>query len=72
MTSSIKSTAGRVLASSDDPEAKSLAAYVLQDDPPVQTTRNKNELQGLLRKIEGMEGQSDRYRDVQRQLEAMG
>lgn len=72
MTQSIRSKAGHVLATSDDPEARSLAAYVLGDEDPARTTRSREDLQRILSKIEGVEGQTERAALVRQQLEAMG
>lgn len=69
---SIKSTAGHVLRTSDDPEAKSLAAYVLQDDAPVQTTKSREDLEALLAKIDGVEGQKERAAAIRATLARMG
>lgn len=67
----IKSVAGHVLATGEatEEEAKRLAAAVLGDDsltPPV--ARTQDELRALLRKIEGVEGQSERAAAIRAQL----
>lgn len=69
--SKIRSKAGHVLATSDDPEARSLAAYVLGDEDPARTSKTKPELEALLAKVYGMEGQSERAALIRQQLEAM-
>lgn len=74
--SDIRSKAGHVLSTSDDPDARSLAAYVLGDAdnervPQVNTTRTPQELRQLLRNIEGKEGQHERRLAIQAQLDAL-
>lgn len=70
--SSIKSKAGRVLADPEqNAESRSLAAYVLGDDAP-KPTRSAEELNALLTKISGMEGQHERVQEVRRQLASLG
>lgn len=70
----IKSLAGHVLATGEatPEESARLAAYALQDDPPPITTKSKEELQRLLRKLEGVEGQEERRRAIKAQIERMG
>lgn len=68
----IKSTAGRVLRQSDDKDAKSLAAYVLQDDTPIQTAKSREDLEALLAKIENVEGQKERAAAIRATLAKMG
>lgn len=72
MPESIRSKAGHVLATSDDPAAKSLAAYVLGDEDPARTARSREDLERLLSRIEGQEGQTERAALIRRQLEGMG
>lgn len=67
----IRSTAGRVLATGEatPDEAKSLAAAVLGDDsltPPPEKTRQ--DLERILSKIEGQEGQTERAALIRAQL----
>ena len=66
----LKSKAARVLSTSDDPDALSVASYVLRDDIP-KPARTKRELQRLLRSIDGKEGQTERCRDIRAMLEVM-
>lgn len=69
---SIRSLAGHVLATDEDPEKRRLAAAVLGDDSLTPSlTRTKEELEALLVKIEGVEGQSERAAAIRRQIEAM-
>lgn len=70
----IKSLAGHVLATGDatDEEAMRLAAYALQDDPPPVTGKTRQDLERLIRKAEGREGQSERVRLAKAELERMG
>jgi hypothetical protein len=73
----IRSKAGHVLSTSDDPDARSLAAYVLGDasnervTETVTPTRTATELRQLLRNIEGKEGQHERRLAIQAQLDAL-
>lgn len=73
----IRSKAGHVLSTSDDPDARSLAAYVLGDadsarvSAPVQPARTKVELLRLLDAIEGKEGQHERRMAIQAQIDAL-
>lgn len=69
----IKSLAGHVLATGEatTEESARLAAYALGDDPPPITTKSKEDLQRLLRKLEGVEGQTERRRAIQAQLARM-
>lgn len=73
MTTPIKAKAGHVLSTSDDADARSLAAYVLGDaDAARVPDRSADELRDLLSKIEGVEGQHERAAEVRRQLEVLG
>lgn len=74
MTRNTRSVAGRVLSTGQatPDEARQLAASVLGEDPPVQTTRTKRELERLLQKIDGQEGQQERAALVRRQIAEMG
>jgi len=69
--SKIRSKAGHVLATSDDPEARSLAAYVLGDENPARTTQTKEDLERILSRIDGVEGQAERASLIRKQLEAV-
>lgn len=73
MTKRIKSTAAHVLSTGEatDEEAKSLAAYALGDAAPERTTRTKEDLERILSKIEGQEGQAERVREIKAQMERM-
>ena len=70
--STLRSLAGHVLATGEatDDEAKRLAAGVLGDDSltPAKPTKTKEELQALLAKIEGVEGQAERAALIRQQL----
>lgn len=72
---SIQTLAGHVLSTGEasSQEARRLAAAVLGDDsltpPPVKT---RKELEDLLERIDGMEGQSERAAEIRRQLDLMG
>ncbi len=72
---SLRSLAGHVLATGEatEEEARRLAAGVLGDDSltPAQP-KSRQELQALLDKIDGMEGQKERADAIRRQLDAMG
>lgn len=70
----IKSLAGEMLAKSDDPDVRRLAGAVLGDDSltPAKPTRTREELEALLAKIDGLEGQTERAALIRKQLEAMG
>jgi hypothetical protein len=69
---SIRSLAGHVLATDEDPEKLRLAAAVLGDDSltPDQP-KTKEELERLLSKIEGQEGQTERANAIRRELDKM-
>lgn len=78
MTTPIKSTAGHVLATGEATEAevKALAAYALGDadnqrvtEPPVKSFAD---LQRILSKIEGQEGQHERADMVREQMAVLG
>lgn len=70
MTAPIRSKAGRVLATSEDADARSVASYVLSGGEPTQTatTRTADDLRALLSKIEGVEGQHERADEIRKQL----
>lgn len=68
-----KSLAGYVLATSDDAEAKSLAASVLAEPSGGgPTVHSKQDLQRILRNIDGKEGQHERAAAIRARLEGMG
>lgn len=72
MADHIRSKAGHVLATSDDADARSVASYVLSGgEPLVSVTRSADDLQRLLEKIDGIEGQSERANMVRQQLAAL-
>lgn len=73
MASKIKSTAAHVLSTGEatDAEARALAAYALGDAEPDRTTRTKEDLERILSKVEGQEGQSERVREIKAQMERM-
>lgn len=67
----IKSVAGHVLATGEatPEESARLAAAVLGDDSLTPSkAKTPDELRALLRKIEGVEGQSERAAAIRRQL----
>lgn len=72
----IKSVAAHVLATGDatDEEARRLAGAVLGDDSltPAKPTKTREELERLLAKIEGVEGQTERTAMIRKQLANMG
>lgn len=72
----IKSVAAHVLASGDatDEEARRLAGAVLGDDSltPAKPSKSREELEALLAKIEGVEGQTERADLIRKQLANMG
>lgn len=70
MTKPIRSKAGKVLATSDDADARSVASYVLSGGEPTQTVtaRTADDLRTLLAKIEGVEGQHERADEIRKQL----
>jgi len=68
---SLKSKAGHVLATSDDPDARSLAAHVLGEDAPA-PVKSFEDLQRILSKIEGQEGQHERTVAVRAEMERVG
>lgn len=74
MASKIKSTAAHVLSTGEatDEEARSLAAYALGDAEPERTTRTKEDLERILSKIEGQEGQAERAKAIRAELGRMG
>lgn len=68
----IRSLAGKMLASSDDPDVRRLAGAVLGDDsltPPANKT--KADLERILAKVDGVEGQTERAALIRKQLESM-
>lgn len=73
MTTRIKRTAAHVLSTGEatEAEAKSLAAFVLGDAEPQRTTRSREDLDRILSKIEGQEGQAERVREIRAQMERM-
>lgn len=70
---SIRSLAGHVLATDDDPEKRRLAAAVLGDDSltPDQP-KSKEDLERILAKIEGQESQTERTKAIRQALSHMG
>ena len=69
----IRSTAGHVLATGEatPEEAKSLAAAVLGDNSLTPSTKTREDLERILRKIDGQEGQAERVREIKAQMERM-
>lgn len=66
---SIRSLAGHVLATDDDPEKRRLAAAVLGDDSLTpNTTKSPEDLRRILSRIEGQEGQTERASAVRQAL----
>lgn len=78
MTTPIKSKAGQVLADpTQDAESKSLAAYVLGDREAARITapkptRSREDLERILAKIDGQEGQTERAAAIRAQLSKEG
>ena len=70
MANEVRSKAGRVLATSEDADARSVASYVLSGGEPTQTPteRSHEDLRALLAKIEGVEGQHERAAEIRKQL----
>lgn len=74
VTTPIKSKAGQVLADpTQDAESKSLAAYVLGDREASRVTtpaptRSREDLERILAKIDGQEGQTERAAFIREQL----
>lgn len=62
MADTIRSKAGHVLATSDDDDARSVASYVLAGGEPVydRPERTRDDLERLLRAVEGREGYRER------------
>lgn len=73
MTSTIRSTAARVLATGEatNAEAQTLAGYALGSQPEQRTTRSFEELRDLLRKVDGVEGQSERANEIRAEMEKL-
>lgn len=71
MADSVRSKAGRVLATSDDRDAKSVASFVLGGGGLADTERTKEDLERILAKIEGEEGQHERSNAIRAKLEAL-
>lgn len=70
---SIRSLAGHVLATDDDPEKRRLAAAVLGDDSLTpDRPKSKEDLERILSKIEGQEGQTERANAIRQALANMG
>jgi hypothetical protein len=70
----IKQTAGHVLSTghATDAEAKSLAASVLGDDTAPRSTRSLAELESLLSKVQGQEGQTERTNAIKAEIARRG
>lgn len=71
--SPIKSVAAKVISDpTQDAESRSLAGYVLGDRSPQRTapapTRSREDLERILAKIEGQEGQTERAAFIREQL----
>lgn len=66
----IKSLAGHVLATGEatDEEAQRLAAYALGDDPTPVTGKSREDLERILAKAKGQEGQTERVRMIEAEL----
>ena len=67
----LKSKAGKVLATSDDADARSLAAHVLGEDIPA-PVKSFEDLQRILSKIDGQEGQHERAAMVRAEMAVIG
>lgn len=70
----LRSTAAHVLATGEatDEEARALAGAVLGDSSLTpSTTRTKEDLERILAKIDGEEGQTERARAIREQLSRM-
>lgn len=72
--SPIRSVAGHVLATGEatDDEVRRLAGAVLGDDGPMPSVKSREDLERILAKIDGVEGQSERANAIRAQLESMG
>lgn len=73
MTSTIRSTAARVLATGEatNAEAQTLAGYALGSQPAQRTARSLADLKDLLRKVDGVEGQSERANEIRAEMEKL-
>lgn len=73
MTSTIRSTAARVLATGEatEDEAMTLAGYALGSQPQPRTARSLEELGALLSKIDGVEGQTERANAIRAEMEKL-
>lgn len=69
----IRSTAARVLATGEatNAEAQSLAGAVLGEDPQPRTARSLSDLKELLRKVDGVEGQTERANAIRAEMEKL-
>lgn len=69
----IRSTAARVLATGEatSAEAQSLAGAVLGEDPQPRTARSLSDLKELLRKVDGVEGQTERANAIRAEMEKL-
>lgn len=69
----IRSTAGHVLATGEatPEEAKSLAAAVLGDNSLTPSLKTREDLERILSKIDGQEGQAERANAIRAELGRM-
>lgn len=70
---SIRSTAAHVLATGEatGDEAMTLAGYALGSQPEPRTARSLSELKDLLRKVDGVEGQTERANEIRAEMEKL-
>ena len=69
----IRSVAGHVLAKGEatDDEVRRLAGAVLGDEAPTPSVKSREDMERILVKIDGVEGQTERANAIRKQLEAM-
>lgn len=67
----LRSKAAHVLATSQDPDARSVAASVLGRDEPQTPTRSLRELQNLLAKVSGIDGQTERVKMIEGMIQGI-
>lgn len=64
----IRSKAGLVLATSEDPDARSIAAHILSAEPPAQTVKSTEDLERILKKTGDKEGYKDLAQAIRAEL----
>lgn len=69
----IRSVAGHVLATGEatDDEVRRLAGAVLGDDAPTPSVKSREDMERILARIEGVEGQTERANAIRAQLESV-